>query len=193
MTYTPDYTSQYNNGYRTYTTYGKNYSDTIMMLGRDYDFSDVVPEEHPEYDRVKSLIQFQEAMKGKEFTLQQAREYALKIAPDLMEWVPGEETPGRASVRPYSFDDIISPDHPAYESVVKHITWKEDMIGQFMTLEEAQSYAEQLVSSMSETEEPIYTDQPSPEEIQEYEQGGISLKKVLPYAAAGAIAFFLLR
>lgn len=191
MNYTPGYTSNYNNGYRTFTTYGKNYSDTIMMLGRDYEWSDVVPEDHPRHNQAKANIMVQEAIKGREFTLQEAREWALKAYPDLMDWTPGQDEP-EEETRPYSIEEIIPVDHPAYQSVVDHITWKESMIGRFMTRDEVENYAQGMVESMRESDTTIYTDQPSPEAVAAYEQGGIDFGKVLPYAAAGALALFLL-
>jgi len=125
----PGYTSNYNNGYRTYTTYGKNYSDTIMMMGRDY------------------------------------------------QW-----------------DDVIPSDHPASQTVIDHITQKEQMIGREMTLNEARSYAENMVGEIIERSDyPVYTGQPSPDEIESYTPGGIDFGKIVPFAAAGVLAFFLFR
>lgn len=191
MNYTPGYTSNYNNGYQTYTTYGKNYSDNIMMLGRNYEWSDVVPEEHPDHKAIKTNIKVQEMIRGREFTLEEAREWALQAYPDLMDWTPAQEEP-EEETRPYSIEEIIPSDHPAYQSVVDHITWKESMIGRFMTPDEVKDYAQGLIESMKESDTPIYTGQPASEAITMYEQGGIDFGKILPFAAAGALALFLL-
>lgn len=114
--------------------------------------------------------------------------------------------------RDYEWGEVIPASHPARKSLIAHIRRKESMIGREMTLDEARSFAQSTVGDIKRGVVPNV----NPSTVVSYEQkygslfeqqkkieqgkdpapgagagGGDMMKKVLPFAAAGAVGLFL--